>query len=87
LSVGLGSTVLFTILYILNVTPWQYALYGILCEIILVWSLRPNIARLINGNERLVGWRVRGAKAADKNTKKADQSPKKFQKNDSIQSR
>lgn len=87
LSVGLLSTVLFTILSVLHVTPWQYALYGILCEIILVWSLRPNITRLMKGNERLVGWRVRGAKAADKKTKNSDQSPQKFQKRDGIQSR
>lgn len=47
--------------------PWQYIFYGILAEIILVIALRPNIVRLMNGTERLVGWR---AKRKNKNTNK-----------------
>jgi acyl phosphate:glycerol-3-phosphate acyltransferase len=39
--------------------PWQYIFYGIFAEIILVIALRPNIVRLMNGTERLVGWRAR----------------------------
>ena len=29
----------------------------------LIWALRPNIKRLLEGNERLVGWRARRAAA------------------------
>jgi hypothetical protein len=36
--------------------------YGILVELILVWSLRPNIRRLLNGTERLIGYRARRKK-------------------------
>jgi glycerol-3-phosphate acyltransferase PlsY len=68
LCVGLLSTILFTILATFNILPWQYVLYGILSEVILVWSLRPNISRLLRGSERLIGFRARNGKAVVKNT-------------------
>jgi glycerol-3-phosphate acyltransferase PlsY len=43
----------------LPTAPWEYALYGLFSFILLVWALRPNISRLILGNERLVGLRAR----------------------------
>jgi acyl phosphate:glycerol-3-phosphate acyltransferase len=59
MSVALLSTITFTILAIMGLAPWQYALYGIFAEILLVVALLPNIRRLIAGQERLVGWRAR----------------------------
>ncbi len=45
--------------------PWEYVAYGLLAEILLLWSLRPNIKRLMAGEERIVGvrawWRKRQA--------------------------
>ena len=38
-----------------NGMPWQYGVYGVLTTIIVVWALRPNIKRLIEGTERRVG--------------------------------
>jgi hypothetical protein len=38
-------------------------LYGVFSLLILMWSLRPNIKRLIQGNERLIGWRAKRQKA------------------------
>jgi acyl phosphate:glycerol-3-phosphate acyltransferase len=38
--------------------PWQYILYGVVAEVILIWALRPNIERLKKGTERLHGFRV-----------------------------
>jgi glycerol-3-phosphate acyltransferase PlsY len=43
-------------------SPWEYALYGIICELLLLLALRPNIERLIKGTERLVGFRSRKQK-------------------------
>jgi len=43
----------------IGASPWQYMLYGVLTEIILMWALRPNIKRLFNGTERVIGWRAR----------------------------
>jgi acyl phosphate:glycerol-3-phosphate acyltransferase len=36
-------------------TPWQYGFYGLLTLILVIWALRPNIKRLIQGTERRVG--------------------------------
>jgi glycerol-3-phosphate acyltransferase PlsY len=40
-------------------TPWQYIFFGLLAEVLIVWALRPNIKRLINGTERIVGIRAK----------------------------
>ncbi len=39
--------------------PWQYVFSGLLSEIFIVWALIPNIKRLFNGTERLVGFRAK----------------------------
>lgn len=39
-------------------SPWEYVAYGVLAEILLIWALRPNIRRLISGDERVVGLRA-----------------------------
>jgi glycerol-3-phosphate acyltransferase PlsY len=62
LSIALTSIVIFAIRawYIgAPVAPWQYSLYGVFALIALGWALRPNIRRLIQGNERLVGLRAK----------------------------
>jgi glycerol-3-phosphate acyltransferase PlsY len=59
LSVAIVSTIVFIITWLLEITPWQYILYGILSSILLALSLRPNIQRLIQGNERIHGFRAR----------------------------
>jgi glycerol-3-phosphate acyltransferase PlsY len=59
LSIGFLTTLIFIILAWLGVTPWIYVLYGVLASILLMWALRPNIRRLLNGTERVVGWRAR----------------------------
>lgn len=59
LSVPIMSIIIFSILAWLDILPWQYIAYGILAGILLSWSLRPNIKRLMNGTERLVGWRAK----------------------------
>ena len=48
----------------IGASPWEYVFYGIIAEIVLIWALRPNIKRLLNGNERLVGWRARRKKTS-----------------------
>jgi glycerol-3-phosphate acyltransferase PlsY len=58
LSIALISTLVFSIRAILGLSPWQYAMYGLFAEALLVWALRPNIKRLLEGNERLIGRRA-----------------------------
>ncbi|MFZ6029485.1 MAG: glycerol-3-phosphate acyltransferase [Chloroflexota bacterium] len=63
MSVPATAFVLFLIRYQQGQGPWEYMLYGIVAEILLIWALRPNIKRLMNGTERLVGYRARKKKA------------------------
>jgi acyl phosphate:glycerol-3-phosphate acyltransferase len=62
LSVALVSTVLFAYRAWMGVSPWQYAIYGLLAFLALGWSLRPNIKRLMEGKERVVGLRAKRQK-------------------------
>jgi len=57
ISVALTSTIIFIIGAIHGITPWPYLVYGLLAEILLLIALRPNIQRLIDGTERLHGFR------------------------------
>ncbi|MDD5467756.1 MAG: glycerol-3-phosphate acyltransferase [Anaerolineales bacterium] len=59
MSVALISTLLFAYRAWIGASPWEYALYGVLAELLLIWALRPNIRRLLQGKERLVGLRAR----------------------------
>lgn len=59
LSVGLLATIIFAYRAWIGLSPWQYIFYGLMALFLLAYSLRPNIKRLIMGNERLVGWRAK----------------------------
>lgn len=67
MSVALIAAVIFAVRAALDHSPWQYVAYGLLAEILLVWALRPNIRRLIEGKERMIGWRARRLKKAQEN--------------------
>jgi glycerol-3-phosphate acyltransferase PlsY len=58
LSIAVTATIIFAYLAIVYQAPWQYILYGIASLIILLWALRPNLVRLAQGNERVVGLRA-----------------------------
>lgn len=62
LSVGIVSSLIFAYRAWIGASPWEYILYGLISFALLAWSLRPNIKRLLNGTERLVGWRARQKK-------------------------
>ncbi len=59
LSVPILVTLFFIIGAYIGAIPWQYIAYGLITFLVLAWALRPNIQRLIQGNERLVGYRAR----------------------------
>ncbi len=46
-------------------SPWVYVLYGVLAELLLLYSLRPNLKALREGNERLHGFRLRKKKLTE----------------------
>ncbi len=59
MSLPLIGTIILLIRFITIGTPWQYIFFGLLAEIFIIWALRPNIKRLMNGTERLVGIRAK----------------------------
>lgn len=59
--VALLATIVFAMRASQGLMPWAYVWYGVGAEILLVWALRPNIKKLIEGKERinslsLLGW-------------------------------
>ncbi len=58
LSLPIIGSLIFLIRFIRYGEPWEYIFSGLLAEIFIVWALRPNIKRLLNGTERLVGIRA-----------------------------
>ncbi len=55
LSIGLISIIVFSIRAALGLGPWEYVLYGVIAEALMVWALLPNIKRLAEGTERRHG--------------------------------
>ena len=55
LSIGLITIIIFAVRAVIGLGPWEYILYGVLAEILMIWALRPNIERLMEGTERRHG--------------------------------
>ncbi|KAA3648769.1 MAG: glycerol-3-phosphate acyltransferase [Chloroflexi bacterium] len=65
LSVSALAIVIFAVRAIIGTGPWEYVAYGIGTLALLGWALRPNIKRLLEGTERIHGFRARKNKAAE----------------------
>lgn len=63
MSAALIATLVFVYRAWVGASPWEYVFYGIAAELVLIWALRPNIRRLLNGTERLVGFRAKRRKS------------------------
>ena len=59
MSVALIAIVIFVVRAVMGLSPWQYVVFGVLAELLLMWALLPNIKRLLSGNERMHGWRAK----------------------------
>ena len=55
LSTALVVVITFAIRAAFFGQPWEYVIYGLMTSVLVIWALRPNIQRLINGTERRVG--------------------------------
>lgn len=66
LTMGALIAIAFFVLYVAGVPPFDatlaYIVGGVVAFAIVVWALRPNIKRLLEGNERIVGPRARRLK-------------------------
>jgi len=58
-SVPIIGAIIFAVRAWMGLSPWEYLFYFLFAEILILWSLRPNLKRLINGTERVVGWRAK----------------------------
>lgn len=58
MSLALSAIAVFAVKAMQGELPWEYIVYGVVAEVMLAWALRPNIRRLIAGNERMHGFRV-----------------------------
>jgi glycerol-3-phosphate acyltransferase PlsY len=59
MTTGLAALVVFFIRALNGSGPWAYVVFAIGAELLLLWGLKPNILRLLEGRERLIGWRAR----------------------------
>lgn len=59
MSLPLMASILFAYRAIRFGAPWEYVIFGLIAEVLIVWALRPNIRRLLRGEERVVGWRAK----------------------------
>jgi acyl phosphate:glycerol-3-phosphate acyltransferase len=55
LCIGLMTILIFGVRAALGLGPWQYIIYGVLAEVLMIWALRPNLKRLMEGTERQHG--------------------------------
>jgi len=66
LTMGALIAIVFFVLYVAGVSPFDttlaYMVGGLVAFAIVAWALRPNIRRLLNGTERVVGPRARKLK-------------------------
>ncbi len=62
LSAALIAILIFAYRAYIGASPWEFILYGVATQAILVIALLPNIRRLIKGTERIVGWRAKHLK-------------------------
>ncbi|MCE1254106.1 MAG: glycerol-3-phosphate acyltransferase [Anaerolineae bacterium] len=65
LAIAAGSIIVFAYMAVNGYLPWAYVFYGIGSLALLMWALRPNITRLMNGTERAVGLRAYFRKKKD----------------------
>jgi acyl phosphate:glycerol-3-phosphate acyltransferase len=70
MTVPLIAIIVFAIRAALGQQPAIEIWYGVIAEILLLWALRPNIQKLLAGNERVVKYSLNGWLRARKNSVK-----------------
>lgn len=60
MAIGLIVTIVFAVRSSLGLLEPVTIWYGILAELLLIWALRPNIKKLLSGNERVVKFSLNG---------------------------
>lgn len=65
ITVALVLPLLFAVRAALGLGPWAYVVHGVLTSALTLWSLRPNIRRLLRGEERRIDLKVEGKNHRD----------------------
>jgi glycerol-3-phosphate acyltransferase PlsY len=73
MAIGLIITITFAIRAYLGHQPPIDILYGVLTLFLLIWALRPNLKKLMAGQERIVSISLNGLLRARKETKKINE--------------
>ena len=60
MAVAFFVTIIFAIRASMGLMSWTDVLYGVIAGILLIWALRPNIKKLLAGNERVVKYSLNG---------------------------
>lgn len=68
ISIAFFSLVIFGYNAAVGLGPWEYLLYGAVTLLIVLYTLKPNLERLKNGTERVVGLRALLQKKAKPNS-------------------
>ena len=73
ISVGVSTLFIFGVPALLgwHGSSWIAAFYGLVALALLVWALKPNIQKLINGTERVIGMSLHGKWKAKQEQQKA----------------
>lgn len=71
ITIGLIVIIVFTILAWVGLHQSIDIWYGVLAELLLIWALRPNIKKLLAGNERVVKFSLNGWLRAKKEARAA----------------
>lgn len=69
MAIGVVVIVIFAARAMVDQLPMVYVWYGIIAELLLIWALRPNIQKLISGNERVIKYSLNGWLRARKESK------------------
>jgi glycerol-3-phosphate acyltransferase PlsY len=69
--IGIAVTIVFAIRASLGLQDPIDIWYGVIAEVLLLWALRPNIKKLLSGNERVVRISLNGWLRARKEAKEA----------------
>jgi glycerol-3-phosphate acyltransferase PlsY len=75
LSVALFATIVFAIGAFQGM-PWVNVLYGLAAEVLLLWALRPNLRKLVRGQERVVNISLHGHLRAKKEKESTSEAMK-----------
>ena len=73
ISLPILAAIILAVRAFMGLSPWHYLIYCLLAELLILWSLRPNLKRLINGTERVVGWRAKKVNARRENNNASNQ--------------